>query len=128
MNIIKAKYKAVWYAVAVMFLAVSFQAPAMADIVTTDQVLAESQADAKRAELSSLLDRSDVKQQLVNMGVDVDDAQKRIDSMTDSELAAVYDQMDVLPAGQDILGVVLGLIVNFMLLDLAGVTDVFPGI
>ena len=123
-----AKIRVFCCALVTMFMAVSFQAPAFADLVTTDQVLAESKSEARKAELGSLLQRDDVRQQLVRMGVDVGDAQGRIDSMTDSELAAVYDRMDMLPAGEGALGVVLAIVVIFMLLDLAGVTDVFPGI
>lgn len=117
-----------WYALVAMFMAVSFNAPAFADIVSTDQILMETQADAKRAELGSMMQRSDVAKQLVRMGVDVADAQLRIDSMSDAELAAVYEKMEVLPAGEGALEVIIALVVIFLLLDMAGVTDVFPGV
>jgi hypothetical protein len=117
-----------WYALVAMFMAVSFQAPAVADIVSTDQILMEAKSDAKRAELGTLMQRSDVAQQLVRMGVDVADAQLRIDSMSDAELAAVYDKMDLMPAGEGALEVVIAIVVIFLLLDMAGVTDVFPGV
>ena len=62
------------------------------------------------------------------MGVDVSDAQQRIDSMTDSELAAFYERMDILPASEGALELVVAILLIFILLDVAGVTDIFPGV
>jgi len=128
MKTIHEKNKYFWSMVIVAFLAVSFQAPAVADIVSTEQILVESKVDAQKAELGALLQRTDVRQQLVGMGVDVSDAQQRIDSMTDSELAAFYEKMDILPAGEGALETVIAILLIFILLDVAGVTDIFPGI
>lgn len=128
MKTIHEKNKYFWSMVIVAFLAVSFQAPAVADIVSTEQILVESKVDAQKAELGALLQRTEVRQQLVGMGVDVSDAQQRIDSMTDSELAAFYEKMDILPAGEGALETVIAILLIFILLDVAGVTDIFPGI
>jgi hypothetical protein len=128
MNNITMKSKYFWSMVIAVFMAVSFQATAVADIVTTEQILVESKVEAKKAEIGALLQRSDVRQQLVGMGVDVSDAQQRIDSMTDSELAAFYERMDILPAGEGALELVVAILLIFILLDVAGVTDIFPGV
>ena len=128
MKKIAASKKVFWYAVIAMFMAGSFQVPAAADIVSTNQILMESKADATKAELGALLQRSDVQEQLVSLGVDVADAQKRIDSMTDSELASAYGQLEMLPAGEGAAGLILTILLIFILLDLAGVTNIFPGI
>ena len=128
MNTITSKNKFLWSMVIAMFMAVSFQTAAVADIVSTDQILVESKVDAQKAELGALLQRSDVREQLVGLGVDIAAAEQRIDNMTDSELAAFYENMDILPAGEGALGFVLGVLLIFILLDLAGVTDIFPGI
>jgi hypothetical protein len=128
MNNITMKNKYFWSMVIAVFMAVSFQATAVADIVTTEQILVESKVEAKKVEIGALLQRSDVRQQLVGMGVDVSDAQQRIDSMTDSELAAFYEKMDILPAGEGALELVIAILLIFILLDVAGVTDIFPGI
>ena len=128
MNTITAKNKYVWSMVIAMFMAVSFQAPAVADIVSTEQILVETKVGAQKAELGALLERSDVRQQLTGMGVDVADAQQRIDNMTDTELAAFYEKMDILPAGEGALEAVIAILLIFILLDIAGVTDIFPGV
>jgi len=40
----------------------------------------------------------------------------------------MHAQLDSLPSGEGFLGGVIAIIVIFILLDLAGVTDVFPGV
>jgi len=40
----------------------------------------------------------------------------------------MQQQIDSMPAGEGVLGLVIALLVIFMLLDIAGVTDIFPAI
>lgn len=110
------------------FSLVSIQMPAMADIVSTDQIATEQRNQVQRDAVRGFLDRTDVQAQLEARGVDAVDALKRVDSLTATELASLSEQIDTLPAGEGALGFVIGLIVIFMLLDIAGVTDVFPAI
>lgn len=110
------------------FTLMSVQMPALADIVTTEQIAVEQRSDVQRDTVRSFLDRSDVKMQLMARGVDAHSALERVDSLTATELAELSEQIDTLPAGEGALGFVIGLIVIFMLLDMAGVTDVFPAI
>ncbi|OGT70356.1 MAG: hypothetical protein A3H44_01400 [Gammaproteobacteria bacterium RIFCSPLOWO2_02_FULL_57_10] len=105
----------------------SVQVPAMADIVSTEQLAFEQQTQIKRDAVKSFFSRDDVAAQLVERGVDVADAQQRVDSLSGSELNALYEQIDTLPAGEG-LGIVIGILVIFILLDVAGVTDIFPAI
>jgi len=107
---------------------VCVQMPAMADIVSTEQIATEQRTDMQREAVRGFLERDDVKAQLEARGVDADSAAARVDSLTASELAELSTQIDSLPAGEGVLGFVIGLIVIFMLLDIAGVTDVFPSI
>lgn len=110
------------------FSMVCLQAPAMADIVSTDQLASEQRTQFQRDAVRGFLDRDVVQAQLEARGVDAADALQRVDSLSASELATLSEQIDTLPAGEGALGFVIGLIVIFMLLDIAGVTDVFPAI
>ena len=112
----------------ITFLSGSLVTPAMADLVPTSELVKTSQLDGKRQELASLLTRDNVAATLVQMGVEVDDALERVNNMTDAEVLSAYQQIDNLPAGEGLIGTVIGLLVIFILLDLAGVTDIFPGI
>lgn len=110
------------------FLAMGVQAPVFAGMVSTDDLNTVNQTELKRDDVRNLVAREDVRTHLQQYGVDASELNDRIDSMTDSELMQFHAEMDKLPAGEGFLGGVIALIVIFMLLDIAGVTDVFPGI
>lgn len=112
----------------VPFLTGSLVSPAMADLIPTSELLASSQLDSKRQELVSLLSRDGVTSSLIELGVDIGDARERVNNMTDAEVLSAYQQIDDLPAGEGFLGTVIALLVIFILLDIAGVTDIFPAI
>ena len=110
-----------------LFTMMSVQVPAMADIVSTEQLAFEQQTQIKRDAVKSFFSRDGVTAQLVERGVDIADAQQRVDSLSGTEVNALYEQIDTLPAGEGV-GLVIGILVIFILLDVAGVTDIFPGI
>ena len=104
----------------------AFAAPA--GMVSTQQLAQESRLDQQRVQVSEFLGRADVQTQLEARGVDVADAKARIAGLSAAELATLSAQIDELPAGEGVLETVLFLLVIFMLLDIAGVTDIFPGL
>ena len=76
-------------------------------------------------DLKSLVEREDVREKLVSLGVSPEYAYKRIAAMNESELRAVQQKIDEMPAGGDVL-VVLGVVlVVLIVLELLGVTNVF---
>lgn len=101
-----------------------------AGLVTTEQILAESQSDADRERVLEFLARQDVRQQIVALGVDPDEAARRVQGLSDAEIAKIVDQMDEEPAGQGIVvALVATILIIFLVLiitDLLGVTNVFP--
>lgn len=114
--------------VVVAFTLLSIQAPVMAGVVTAEQMMAEQRIDQQRESVQTFFSRDDVKAQLMARGVDVGAAQSRVASMSATELASMQQQIDSMPAGEGVLGLVIALLVIFMLLDIAGVTDIFPAI
>ncbi len=99
-------------------------------MVTTDQVLADSQTESDRARVLDFLAREDVRQQIEALGVDPDEASRRVESLSDIEIVKIVDQMDREPAGQSVL-VILGatiliIFLIFIITDLTGATNVFP--
>ena len=81
--------------------------------------------ETSKAELEALVNREDVRQELVALGVDPDDAAARIAALTPSELSMIQGQIDSLPAGANVL-VVLGVVlVVLIVLEFLGVTNVF---
>jgi hypothetical protein len=101
-------------------------APVQAGMIGTGQVLAAQQGQFDRARLASLLEREDLQRQLAVLGVDVQSAKERVASLTDAEVAQVNQRIDELPAGGNILGVILVIFVILIITDVLGVTDIFP--
>ncbi len=116
---------------AALMFAVSMPLGAVqAALVSTDQVIETSEVEADRMRIASLMMREDVQRQLRAQGVDPDEALTRIAALSDAEVRRIADRIDAMPAGQDVLGTIVGvLIVVFIILlitDLMGVTDIFP--
>ncbi len=79
-----------------------------------------------RDSLQQLLARDSARQQLQALGVDPQWAAKRIDSLTESELARINQGIGELHAGGDVLGVLLVVFIVFVITDVIGATDIFP--
>ena len=114
---------------AVMFVTTSGIGTAQAGIVATDEAAHQQVLAADRAELIAALDREDVRNQLVALGVAPEEAAARINAMSDVELAQVMDQVNEMPAGEGAIGFVIGValivLVVFLVTDAFEVTDVY---
>ncbi len=113
---------------AVLLATAGIQAPAMADIVTTSELAMQAELQMQRDDVRSMLARDDVREAMLAYGINTADIDARINSLTESELLQIQNQMALLPAGGSVVGVVVGVILIFVLLDLLGATDVFPRI
>ena len=115
----------------VSFCLLNFNIPnAQAKMVGTDTMIAEQQALDQQAQVADFMAREDVKQIMTQYGVDPVEAQQRVDSLSDDELAKLSSSIDQLPAGGGGIGVVVGAAVLIFLVllitDLVGLTHVFP--
>ncbi|MDX1425211.1 MAG: PA2779 family protein [Kiloniellales bacterium] len=103
---------------------------AQAKMVSTDQVIEQSNPSDDRAQVLNFLMREDVQQQLIRLGVDPNEAAQRVATLSDEELQQIAGRLDELPAGEGAVGIIVGaiLIIFLVLLitDLLGLTDVFP--
>lgn len=104
------------------------QASAQAALIGTQQVANEASVEVQRDELQTLFARDDVVQKLSTLGVDVADAQQRVANLSDAEVAQLHEQINDLPAGAGALGTIALVLLILILLDVAGVTDIFPKI
>jgi hypothetical protein len=94
-------------------------------MIGTQAVIAE-QGAVDRALLVATLERADVQQQLVSLGVDVQQARERVAAMTDEELQTLNGKLKELPAGGDVIGAVVLIFLVLLITDIAGFTDIFP--
>ena len=115
----------------ISFCLLNFNVPsAQAKMVGTDAMIAEQHAEGQRAHVADFLARADVKKIMTQYGVDPAEAQNRVDSLSDDELADIARSIDQLPAGGGAVGAVVGaaLIIFLVLLitDIVGLTHVYP--
>jgi len=89
--------------------------PATAGMIGTDEAIAAAAAQADRAVINSALSRSDVTRQLQAQGIDPADVQTRVAAMTDSEARALAGQIGTAPAGADVSGWVVALVLVVVL-------------
>jgi hypothetical protein len=103
---------------------------ARAVLVTTEAAIAEAREAGAHDRVVAFLARADVKEQLVALGVDPDEAAARAAGLSDREAVEIASRLDDLPAGEGAVGAILGaaMLVFFVLLvtDLLGLTDVYP--
>ena len=100
-----------------------------AALVSTEQLLAAGDGAAERARWR-FLERADVREQMVALGVDPDEAAARVQARLDAQVREIAGQLDRLPAGQSAIGIIVGAILLvflvLLLTDLLGLTNVFP--
>ena len=99
---------------------------AQAAMVTTEEALASPATALQRERVTAFLARDDVRQALQSHGVTGDAATARVQAMTDAEVAQLAGQMDQLPAGGDILGIMFTIFIILLITDILGLTKVFP--
>jgi hypothetical protein len=127
MNLMRRITKPVARYVVCCFAAFSLSMPAArAEMIGTGAVLNAEQRAADIAGLNQLLTRADVSQKLIELGVNPADVQQRIDSLSDDELQSLTGQINSLPAGGDVLGVIVFLFLVLLVTDILGYTDIFP--
>lgn len=86
--------------------------PVQAGMVGTEEILLQQD----RAQLARMLERDDVQQQLIELGVDPDSARERVNQMTVEEVAQLNGRLAELPAGGNIGTVEILLIIIIILL------------
>jgi hypothetical protein len=112
---------------AVMFTS-SIQNAAWAGVISTQEYLGALDRDATIARIDAVLAREEVRAQLEHYGVDAAEAAERVAALTDQELEMLAEDLESLPAGGDLLGVVGIVFLVLLILELVGVIDIFSRI
>lgn len=107
-------------------LGAGFTAQVSAAVIGTQQALSVDGRQALVAQAQAKLAREDVRQAMIDLGVDPDQARLRVASLSDQELAQFNGQLDDLPAGGDgALALIGAVFLVLLILELTGVIDVF---
>jgi len=110
----------------VLMMSVGMPMTASANMVETDQAVNHALAEQSRVRIMALVERDDVRAQLEAKGVTSEQAQARVNALTDEEAIQVSGKLDQLPAGGDILGTAVFIFIVLLVTDILGFTKIFP--
>jgi hypothetical protein len=113
---------------AASLLSASLQTAARAGVISTQEYLTTVDRDAARTRIDAVLAREEVRSRLERYGVDPLAADERIAALTDQELELLATELENLPAGGDLLGVIGIAFIVLLILELVGVIDIFSKI
>ena len=82
-----------------LLLLYTLNQPAGAAMVGTEEFLISDRNQETRSYLQQMMSRKDIQEALVARGIDLQEAQIRIDSLTDSDIELVFKEISDLPAG-----------------------------
>ncbi|MGD9300285.1 MAG: PA2779 family protein [Desulfobacterales bacterium] len=97
-----------------MLLSVPHQS-AVAALVETEAMLDMNRGQEARETVKQFMARQEVKSAIVSQGIDPLEADARLNSLTDAEVIQLADQIDQLPAGGDILGFAIAVLIIVIL-------------
>ena len=108
----------------VALVATGFTGSVQAAVIGTQQAMSAEARLAAEASVRESLARDDVRQAMVQLGVDPSEVDGRIASLSDVELMQMHGELEKLPAG-GVLAVVGLVFVVLLILELTGVVDIF---
>ena len=101
---------------------------AAAGVIGTDEYLATKQRQVHIERINQVLMRDSVHAKLTSLGVNPTQAKQRVAALTDTDLMKLDQELQNLPAGGGALELVLVVFLILLILDLTGLTDIFPSI
>ena len=99
---------------------------AQAAIIANAQLIDQVQQANDKDALLQTINRVDVQEQLLGMGVSTAELESRVNQMTQQEIAQLNQQINELPAGGDVLGIIVLIFIIFIITDVIGATNIFP--
>jgi hypothetical protein len=104
------------------------QGIARAEVIGTERMLDVLERRATLDEIDAVLARAEIRSELERLGVDPAETRARVAALSDAELMELADNLENLPAGGSLLGVIGIVFVVLLILELVGVIDIFKKI
>jgi hypothetical protein len=96
--------------------------PAQAGMLPTEAAV----TGRERVRVADFFDRAEGRAQLQARGVSAEEVKDRVAALTDEEARELAGRIDNLPAGGDVLGILLTVFIVLLITDILGFTKVFP--
>ena len=107
-------------------ISLGLQTPALAGVVGTSEAMVAGQPGDSLARINAVLARGDVRDRMIELGVNPADVQGRIAALTPAEQADLANRLDQAPAGGDGVLVVIGIVfLVLIILEVTGAIDIF---
>lgn len=113
---------------AMMIVSGLLSVTAQAAMVSTQDLVATEAQQLDRTQVLALLDKTEARAALLDLGVNPADVEARVNQMSADELQAFSQQVEQMQAGGSAVGVVVLVFVILIVLDLLGTTNIFPAI
>ncbi len=97
---------------------------ARAELIGTQTLIELENREQRIARIHAVIARSEVRDRLIELGVDPREAQQRVTALSNAELVLLEERIDNLPAG-GVLALIGAVFVVLIILELIGVTNVF---
>jgi len=97
-----------------------------ADYIDNPELFTSEQNQLDKAQLKDFFSTAQAQEKLIEMGVPPELAMKRIDQLTPQEVATFNQNVENMPAGSGVLGIIVLFAVIFIITDVIGATDIFP--
>ena len=110
---------------AASIFAASLQSAAYGGVISTQQYLTAVDREATRQRIDTVLAREEVRDRLEQYGVDPAAVDERLAALTDQELQLLATDLENMPAGGNLLGVLGVAFIVLLILELVGVIDIF---
>jgi hypothetical protein len=110
---------------AISLFAASLQSAAYGGVISTQQYLTAVDREAARERIDAVLAREEVRDRLEHYGVAPEALDERLAALTDQELELLATDLEDMPAGGSLLGVIGVAFIVLLILELVGVIDIF---
>ncbi len=84
-----------------------------------------AQVEDARSRVMASIDRSEVRDQLLALGVTPDAVEQRLSNLSDAEITQLDQQLADLPAGAGVVELVGVVFIVLIILELVGITNIF---
>jgi hypothetical protein len=110
---------------AAALVATSMQSAAYAGVIGTQEYLTVIDREATIERIDAVLAREEVRTRLEHYGVAPAAIDERIAALTDQELSLLATDLETMPAGGNLVGVIGIAFIVLLILELVGVIDIF---
>ena len=123
MTLIRTTKTAIAFALALQITAVGTMA--QAQMISTDTAIERSAAQMDRASLMAELQKDDIREEIIRLGVSPEEAEARLAALSDAEVSTMLREIDEQRAGAGVVETIGTIFIILLVTDLLCLTRLF---